>query len=259
MHRLTPYLDKIRLGKSINYPVFAELCAQEKVFGLDKILKAEYQSARQYRVEILNKDRFDELSARFADSGSRSAAARAGDSHRQNACASYLLRRAFPLWQPELVWLAQDGAVPATQGRIALVLENLENFHHLDKMSVVLRQWQPENGFAAADWLFGAGNHISNALHQPYLAQYAEIHCLLDWDIGGLQIFRNLQAMLPESTVRFVLPPEPVDYLMQSNRLLNPKQRSGLAQLGGLSPETDRLIAAMLHTGRALEQEIYLV
>ena len=46
---------------------------------------------------------------------------------------------------------------------------------------------------------------------------------------------------------------------MQSNRLLNPKQRSGLAQLGGLSPETDRLIAAMLHTGRALEQEIYLI
>ena len=65
--------------------------------------------------------------------------------------------------------------------------------------------------------------------------------------------------MLPESTVRFVLPPEPAAYLMQSNRLLNPKQRSGLAQLGGLSPETDRLIAAMLHTGRALEQEIYLI
>lgn len=259
MHRLSPYLDKIRLGKSINYPVFAELCVQEKVFGLDKILKAEYQSAQRYRVKIVDKERFDTLSARFADGGSRSAAARAGDSHRQNAGASYLLRRAFPLWQPELVWLAQGQAVPAVQARTALVLENLENFHHFDTMSALLRQWQPENGFAAADWLFGAGNHISNALHQPYLAQYAEIHCLLDWDIGGLRIFRNLQAMLPESTVRFVLPPEPAAYLMQSNRLLNPKQRSGLAQLGGLSPETDRLIAAMLHTGRALEQEIYLV
>ena len=78
------------------------------------------------------------------------------------------------------MWLAQGQAVPAVQARSALVLENLENFHHWDKMSAVLRQWQPENGFAAADWLFGAGNQISNALHQPYLAQYAEIHCLLD-------------------------------------------------------------------------------
>ena len=259
MHRLASYLDKIRLGKSINYPVFAELCAQEKVFGLDEIFQAEYQSAQRYRVKIVDKERFDTLSARFADGGSRSAAARAGDSHRENTGASYLLRRSAPLWQPELVWLPADGATPAAAARSAVVLENLENFYHLDKMSALLRQWQPENDFTAADWLFGAGNQISNALHQPYLAQYAEIHCLLDWDIGGLQIFRNLQAMLPESTVRFVLPPEPVDYLMQSNRLLNPKQRSGLAQLGGLSPETDRLIAAMLHTGRALEQEIYLI
>ena len=46
---------------------------------------------------------------------------------------------------------------------------------------------------------------------------------------------------------------------MKSNRLLNTQQRSKLADLGGMSPETDRLIAAMRRTGRSLEQEIYLI
>ena len=85
------------------------------------------------------------------------------------------------------------------------------------------------------------------------------MYCLFDWDIGGLQIFRNLQTMLPQTAVRFVLPPEPAEYLMKSNRLLNTQQRSKLADLGGMSPETDRLIAAMRRTGRSLEQEIYLI
>ena len=125
-------------------------------------------------------------------------------------------------------------------------------------MSALLRQWQPENAWGAADWLFGAGNQISNALNRAYLVQYGAVYCLFDWDIGGLHIFRNLQAMLPETAVRFVLPAEPEQYLMQSNRLLGTSQRGRLSELSGMSSETDRLIAAMRHTGRVLEQEIYL-
>lgn len=230
MHRLFPYLEKIHRGKPINYPVFAKLCRQEKVFGLDKIFKAEHESEQRYRVQILDDNQFNEL-----------------------------LLRSAPLWQPELVWLPADGATPAAAARSAVVLENLENFYHLDKMSALLRRWQPENDFTAADWLFGAGNQISNALNRAYLVQYGAMYCLFDWDIGGLQIFRNLQTMLPQTAVRFVLPPEPAEYLMKSNRLLNTQQRSKLADLGGMSPETDRLIAAMRRTGRSLEQEIYLI
>lgn len=259
MHRLFPYLEKIHRSKPINYPIFAKLCRQEKVFGLDKIFKAEHESGQRYRVQILDDNQFNELLLRFADSGSRVAAAQAGDSHRENTGASYLLRRSAPLWQPELVWLPADGATPAAAARSAVVLENLENFYHLDKMSALLRRWQPENDFTAADWLFGAGNQISNALNRAYLVQYGAMYCLFDWDIGGLQIFRNLQTMLPQTAVRFVLPPEPAEYLMKSNRLLNTQQRSKLAELGGMSPETNRLIAAMRRTGRSLEQEIYLI
>ena len=258
MHRLFPYLEKIQRGKPINYPVFAELCRKEKVFGLDKIFKAEHEGGQRYRVEILDEIQFNELLLRFAESGSRVAAAKTGNSHRESVGASYLLRRSFPLWQPELVWLPADRTVPAAAGKTAVVLENLENFHHFDKMSALLRQWQPENAWDAADWLFGAGNQISNALNRAYLAQYGAVYCLFDWDIGGLHIFRNLQAMLPETAVRFVLPAESEQYLMQSNRLLGTSQRDRLSELSGMSSETDRLIAAMRHTGRILEQEIYL-
>lgn len=259
MHRLFPYLEKIRLSKSINYPVFAELCCKEKVFGLDKIFKAEHEGGQRYRVQILDDNQFNELLLRFAESGSRVAAAKTGNSHRESVGASYLLRRSLPLWQPELVWLPADKTVPAAVGKTAVVLENLENFHHFDKMSALLRQWQPENACSGADWLFGAGNQISNALNRNYLAQYGTVYCLFDWDIGGLQIFRNLQAMLPETAVRFVLPAEPEQYLMQSNRLLRLQQRSKLSELRGMSSETDRLIAAMQSTDKVLEQEIYLI
>ena len=148
MHRLFSYLEKIRLSKSINYPVFAELCRKEKVFGLDKIFKAEHEGAQRYRVEILDEIQFNELLLRFAESGGRVAAAKTGNSHRESVGASYLLRRSLPLWQPELVWLPADKTVPAAAGKTAVVLENLENFHHFDKMSALLRQWQPENAFA---------------------------------------------------------------------------------------------------------------
>ena len=259
MHRLFLYLEKIRLSKSINYPVFAERCHKEKVFGLDKIFKAEHENGQRYRVQILDDNQFNELLLRFAESGGRVAAAKTGNSHRESVGASYLLRRSLPLWQPELVWLPADGAAPAAAGKTAVVLENLENFHHFDKMSALLRQWQPENAWSGADWLFGAGNQISNALNRNYLAQYGTVYCLFDWDIGGLQIFRNLQAMLPETAVRFVLPAEPEQYLMQSNRLLSLQQRSKLSELRGMSSETDRLIAAMQSTDKVLEQEIYLI
>lgn len=259
MNKFLSYLQKIQRGGGVNFAAFEKLCKQYHILNWQKVLRFEHLGKQQYRAEILDNAAFGQWLERFKPTNdSRVAAAALGNSHAQNVSVSFLLRQNNRQRQPELVWLSDNLPVPPVSGKLGLVLENLENFHQFDAMLAVLKTWQPETDFQAADWLFGAGNQISNRLNQPYLQQYDALFCLFDWDVGGLQIFRNLKQMLPETRLQFALPSNPLDYLAQSNHLIRRDERSKLLEFKGLSNETDALLAAMLQCGKCLEQEIYL-
>lgn len=260
MSRLFEYFIKIKMGKTINYSAFKKLCEYHRLSDWENVFSFIHLGKQKYHVTVLDEVQFQRWCELYSNQdNTRIQAAKAGDSHREKAGVSFLLRHNQQSGTPEVLWLAAGKACPRNISHSAVIMENLENFYHLTAMQTVLAQWLPETANIGADWLFGSGNQISNSLNHNYLSQYPIIYCLFDWDVGGIQIFRNLKKMLPEHDILFALPENPQHLLMQSNRRLALSAENKLVELRGISGETDCLITAMLASRRQLEQEIYLL
>lgn len=260
--RLSGYLAKVAAGKPVNYRAFAKQLDSAGISErqLRALFNAELIAPDRYRVEILDRSAFSELQDRFGELqlGDRISAAAAGNSHRARVSGACLLLRRQSVSHPQVVLFERGRwCCPVEPAARAVLVENLENFLALEQTLALL----PACGWEVSepvDLLYAAGNQITQALLQPFLARYQELHCLFDPDPGGIRMFRTLHQHLPQRSMRFLYPRDIAVRLSASNRLLDPRARADLLQYRGLSPEVDRLIDLMRQTNRTLEQETYL-
>ncbi|MBY4675764.1 hypothetical protein [Marinobacterium arenosum] len=260
--RLSDYLEKVAAGKPVNYSAFEK---QLELAGITsrqrrELFRVELAGPNRHTVEILDQVALKELQSRFSKQAlnDRVSAAAAGNSHRVSVSGACLLLRRESIPHPQVILFeGREWQCPVKPAERTLLVENLENFLALERTLAIL----PDCGWALSepvDLLYAAGNQITNAILQPFLARYAELNCLFDPDLGGIHMFRTLRQRMPQLPMRFLYPQDIEARLAASNRLLSVHARTDLTNYTGVSPEVDRLIALLRQTNRTLEQETYL-
>ena len=138
-----------------------------------------------------------------------------GHSHSQRVSGSLLTVLAYQKVLPQVVVCNKKGEFRTTYSlhHQLLVIENLELFLALIEQPDLVAEWLDTPW--PCDIVYADGNRISNQLHRQFLSQYDTIRCLLDIDLGGLSIFKNLDNLLDNKTViEFVLS----DYYLKKHR-----------------------------------------
>jgi hypothetical protein len=139
-----------------------------------------------------------------------------------------------------------------------LLVENLENFIALQATIDLLVSWGIDIKPHQLDIVFGAGNQITNQLHNSFLRQYRRVYCLFDLDPGGIRMFCSLLSQLSSESLCFVLPVDLESRLQKSELHLSAEERTELLRYTGQAPEIDLLINQLRVSQRKLEQETYL-
>lgn len=202
------YLNRIEDKKLINIKQFIQ-CAQLNACSETELLKIfswKKIKSTHYQITILNPLHFNQLKSRFqAESltpvSNRVQASLLGQSHNQTVSGSMLIVLGYQQGLPQVVICDEKGNFKTTHSlhQHLLVIENLENFLALiqqthAKRIELLSKWLDAPW--PCDIVYGEGNTISNKLHQKFLSQYDIIRCLLDIDLGGLTIFKNIYNLL---------------------------------------------------------------
>lgn len=261
--RLASYLQAIKAGKLMNFSALVKELTKKSVpqSTIDRCFMAELLKQQKYRVHIVDEVGFNELYERFFSDAinSRTAAALAGNSHRTKVSGSYLLLRRSQHTQPVVVWF-EGGSFhcPVVQSRIAILVENLENYISIDQLPILLNRCGISIDINQADIIYASGNRVTNKLHQPFLQQYKQIFCLFDVDLGALKMYQSLHLLLSSTELRFLYPLDIVKRLNVSERRMSATERANLLRYQGLSTDLDQLIRFMRNSGTKLEQETYL-
>ena len=265
MSKIYSYLNSVSAGHPFNFEAFAkELKKHGKGAGyLYETFSASKIGKNTYQVAVLCEDRFAELLREHTPSEAtgRIGAALDGNSHTAAVSGSFLITRSVAHPHPSVVLLSKHGwEAPNTLRPAALLVENLENFLALEQTVDILADCGVSEQSENIDFIFGAGNQITNRLNMPFLSQYQRLYCLFDADLGGLTMYRTLLQGLPEGLwVVFVYPGDIAHRLSASKYSLNQQARQDLLEFVGLSKETNELIGLMRDSHRALEQETYLM
>ncbi|MFK5985634.1 MAG: hypothetical protein QM479_09425 [Pseudomonadota bacterium] len=212
------YLNRIKDKKLINIKQFIQ-CAQLNACSETELLKIfswKKIKATHYQITILNPSLFNQLKSRFQAKSltpvsNRVQASLLGQSHSQAVSGSMLIVLGYQQNLPQVVICDEKGNYKTTHSlhQHLLVIENLENFLALIKQThakriELLAKWLDAPW--PCDIVYAEGNSISNKLHQKFLSQYNIIRCLLDIDLGGLTIFKNIyNLVLPGTQCEFVL------------------------------------------------------
>jgi len=206
---LAKYLDNIEKNKPINLAPFLKLAES---FGLAEtqlrqLLSWKKIKGGKHEITVLNMLAFQELKTQFklSKAQNRVSASIAGNSHSQRVSGSLLSLLGNQQSFPQLVVIDSDGnfQTPVSLHSNLLVIENLENFLALIKRRDYLVSWLDKAW--SCDIIFADGNAVSNKLHQQFFTQYDKIRCLLDIDLGGFEIFKNIQSLLPHTKCEFLL------------------------------------------------------
>jgi len=261
--QISKYLHKIKAGKLLNFDSFSQQLHQKGVDdkAILEIFETEKISRSAYRVKVLDQRRFEQLLIEFPKHEiiDRVSAAKAGDSHRHIVSQAMIV-----LWSPlsnhpvDVLNDVEKVNAPVPLSKRLLVIENQENF--IQKQRTLRFLQQQFAGFNAEnlDIAHGAGNAISNRLNKAFFNQYQHIDCLLDLDIGGLEIFKNLINLTQHSNLNFLLPPCADILLKQSKIQLLEKHLFVIRQYHDQYPLLRPVIKLMSKHQKMLEQELYL-
>ena len=257
------YLNKIKLGQSINFDSF---CTQLQQQGYDKykILKiffVEKKSRVSYNVKVIDEKLFSELLIDFPEHEitDRISAAQAGDSHKYPVSQAMVILWSCKQSHPVVI-LNDSSAIntPVELGKCLLIIENQENFLKKQQTLQFLKQQFPDYQDDELDIAHGSGNAITNQLNKSFFNRYQYIDCLLDLDIGGLKIFANLLTLIDSKKLKFLLPPCLDELLPQSKINITKQDLLQLNKYYEKHPTLRTAITLIEKHKKMLEQELYL-
>lgn len=139
----------------------------------------------------------------------------------------------------------------------ALIIENRQLFLNWAQTKAFLQR-RCQFSSTSYDVIFGAGNDISNSLHQNFLSDYQKLYVCGDIDLGGVTITSNLIKLLPDSLVEFVIPDDLEHRLSQVASFTKPKTVSDIRHICSHHVELDAVSDVITKTHKTLEQESYL-
>lgn len=261
--QISKYLNKIKSGEPINFDSFSKQLLQQ---GVDEktileIFETEKKSRSSYLVRVIDQARFTQLQVDFPEHKiiDRVSAAKAGDSHRHTVSQAMIILWSDQTNHPVVVLNADDGInTPVTLSKRLLIIENQENFVQKQRTLHFLQQQFTDFNVKNLDIAHGAGNAISNRLNKAFFIQYQQIDCLLDLDLGGLEIFKNLLNLTQHANLNFLLPPCADKLLKQSKVQLQENHLVVLRQYHKQYPLLRPVIELISKNQKMLEQELYL-
>jgi len=261
--QISKYLNKIQSGEPLNFDSFSKQLLQKGFDGrgLFEIFETKKLSRSRYLVKVLDQGRFDQLLADFPEHEikDRISAAKAGDSHRHVVSQAMIILWSDQADHPVVVLNDTDKInSPVILSKRLLIIENQENFIQKQQTIHFLRQQFPNFNDENLDIAHGSGNAISNRLNKVFFKQYQQIDCLLDLDIGGLEIFKNLVNLTQHSNLNFLLPPCAGLLLKQSKIRLEEYHIISLRHYHKQYPLLRPVIELMTKHQKMLEQELYL-
>lgn len=112
-------------------------------------------------------------------------AANLGFSHNARCSQSFLIMKKTPVNNIDVVITPTE---TKTIKQKALLIENQETFldhNFINALNIKLTDYEI---------IYCEGNKITNKHHESYLKQFTEIRCLMDWDVAGLDMYRNLRG-----------------------------------------------------------------
>ncbi|MEQ1484536.1 hypothetical protein [Methyloglobulus sp.] len=257
------YFKKIENNETFNFDAFVKLLNEQgidseeilRIFSVNKIKKNSYQ------VNIINAESFYKLSARFPEYpiSDRISAAEAGNSHRHPVSKAILILWPYQSEHPVVVLNSTDRInAPVKLSQNLLIIENQENFVRREAMLNFLMKEIPGFNDDQLDVVFASGNAITNKLNKAFFNHYSRIDCLLDLDIGGLEIFQSIDRLTQHPALNFLLPNCAESLLSKHGMLLKDHHLPRLRRLAENCPKLERPFNLIAKTRKMLEQEIYL-
>jgi hypothetical protein len=258
------YFKKIENHEPINFDVFAKLLNEEgvnsetilNIFSANKIGRSN-----SYQVNIKNRESFNKLSVRFPECSisDRISAAEAGNSHRHPVSKAMLVLWPYQSEHPVVVLNSADHInTPVKLSQNLIIMENQENFVRREAMLNFLMKEIPGFNDDQLDVVFASGNAITNKLNKAFFNHYSRIDCLLDLDIGGLEIFQSLDRLTQHPALNFLLPNCVESLLSKYGMILKDHHLPRLRKLAENCPKLDRAFRLIAKNQKMLEQEIYL-
>ena len=258
------YLNKIKSGEPLNFDSFRNQLLKQGIDDktLFEIFETEIKSRSSYLVKVLDQERFAQLLIDFPEHEikDRVSAAKAGDSHRHAVSQAMVILWSAQSNHPVVILNDADKInSPVTLSKRLLIIENQENFIQKQRTLDFLQQQFSDFNAENLDIAHGSGNAISNRLNKAFFNQYQKIDCLLDLDLGGLEIFKNLINLTQHSNLNFLLPPCADKLLKQSKIQLQENHLADLRQYHKQYPLLRSVIELMSKHKKMLEQELYLL
>ncbi|WP_210498936.1 hypothetical protein [Vibrio crassostreae] len=247
------YLEHIAQRKPINWNVFWRSIPipdkSESDFALEK-----FDSRGRYIVSF----RTNEVRQKYcvvSAVSERATAALRGDSHSNKVSFA-----SFTTYDPTegtygVSVFSEVGSIQSSvHHKKVLIIENKELFFFLEHLPRLLEL----HGIAPLDTalILGNGNEITNSLFNGYFSSMDEIHCMFDYDYGGLKIFDTLSKR-HGGKVKFSTPLElkPLGHYFKAK-----PSKDKFAKAVGLADKHNltELKNLFLQTSRTMEQESLL-
>lgn len=262
--RLLRDLEAIEEGRPINWPATKRqlLRAGASLSLIDSALSFERFNEEVFSATILDLDAFAALKiyAEPVDKRSRLAASVTGDTHKTRVSGALLVATTDTSEVPYNHVFRPGMIYPQPNKQHALIIENLECFLEIkETYQFVLRHCGVSLPISDIEFLWGAGNSISNKLILPYLDRFqGSIMCLFDADLGGLRTYANLIAGGLSTNKAFYLVPDDLkERLHSSRRAAEGSYLDALSSVYGVSESTDQVISTLRYYKKTLEQESY--
>ena len=261
---LAKAFQKIEMKQSLNWRTFSGQLIKYGIIQeeIDQAFAATRYSQNDYSVEVLSQDllqKFINIINSYSVK-SRSAASYRGNSHTVNVDGALLVANVANNDVPYNHLFSKDRNVDIPVKQHCLIIENLECFLAFNRTFEFAKNYcDVEVGIDDIEFLWAAGNSISNTLIIPYLKKFqGKVMCLFDIDLGGLTIYSNLlKASLEPSNTKYLIPSDIQTRLKNSNRKATTKELNALSSIYGLSETTNQIITLIRHYNSTIEQETY--
>ena len=261
MSVLKKYLEKISVGKAINYNKFLAVLPSQYQHQKNALFSTQYIAPNTWQVTIIDDDVRAELLLLAEKPTSRLHAADQGNSHRKSTTVSYLLayHSLSADKRPDIIYLDEHQSVQGFKSKSQLLLiENEENFFQHKCMCLAVSQTIGEHvSLENTDVVLGSGMKVCADLNVQWYKNYDRVLCAFDYDLAGLQMFASLKDSLDEKVI-FV---QPVDYLTWLSSFKKSPGSAGKLQKARELAERlgfTELSQAFTDTRKFMEQELML-
>lgn len=259
-------LEDIKNGQPVNWSSI-----NKKLF---KRLKDDYQLVKQafsivkyynkktYIISICDHEAFDKIIKLLQPKNkhSRSTASLTGNSHITGVNGALLIIVTEQLSKPYVHVLKKESSIPIPTKKHAVIIENLECFLNFKETYRFMKQFcQVWHDINDIEFIYAAGNSISNQNIIPYLIKFTgDILCIMDIDLGGLQIYKNLlNNGLSITNTHFIIPNDIKNRLKNSQRKTTEEELDKLNKFLNISLSINQLIRLIRYYKTTIEQESY--